>query len=72
MPEWDRLAGEAVRASLPSSFDELISLALTSVRMAAVALEADPVDVLAALLVGRTAVEVEPAEQARREAGGER
>jgi hypothetical protein len=57
---------------LPSSVDELISLALTSVRMAAVALEADPVDVLAALLVNRTAAAYEPAEQARCEAGGER
>jgi hypothetical protein len=44
---------------------------LTAVRVAALALDADPADVLAALLVERTAAaSYEPAEQARRRAQG--
>ncbi len=57
MPEWDRLAGEAVRASLPATIDELVEVALTTSRMAAAALKADPADVLGACLTGRAAVE---------------
>jgi hypothetical protein len=61
LPCWGGLAVEAARYSLPATIDELTAVTLTAVRMAAVALQADPVDVLTAVLVGRAAVEVEPA-----------
>jgi hypothetical protein len=57
---WDGLAVEACWCSLPATLDELTSVTLTAVRWAAVALEADPADVLAVLLMTRAAVEVEP------------
>jgi hypothetical protein len=51
------LAIGAARYSVPAALDEWTELALTAVRLAAVALQADLADMLAALLTGRTAVE---------------
>lgn len=60
---WGGLATEACRLSLPATLDEWTELTMTAVQWAAVALEVDPVDVLAALLTGRAAVETAPAER---------
>jgi hypothetical protein len=54
---WGPLAIEAARCSVPAALDEWTELTLTAVRLAAVALQADPADMLAALLTGRAAVE---------------
>jgi hypothetical protein len=57
LEECGALLAEACLLSTPATVDELVEMALTAVRMAGVALQADAVDVLAALLVGRAAVE---------------
>jgi len=57
LPCWGGLAVEACRYSLPAALDELTEVTLTAVRWAALALNASEVDVLAALLTGRAAVE---------------
>lgn len=61
----DGLLFEACWCGPQAAPDELTAVTLTAVRVAAVALDADPVDVLAVLLVARTAAAYEPAEQAR-------
>ncbi len=61
---WVGLALEALARSPLAALDELSSLTLTAIRLAAAALGADEGALLGALLVDRTAVE---AEQARGE-----
>jgi hypothetical protein len=52
---------EACWSSPADAIQELADVTLSAVRWAAIAHEVDPVDVLAALLTGRTAVECEQA-----------
>jgi hypothetical protein len=66
---WPGLLVEAARTDPAVCLGELSSLALTAVRLAALALDAPAEDVLAGLLVERTAAAYEPAEHKRREGG---
>ncbi len=57
LPQWTGLLTEGCYACLPVVLDELTATLLTAVRVAAHVLEVEPATLLAALLVGRTAVE---------------
>jgi hypothetical protein len=59
LPQVTGLLTEGCYACLPAVLDELLQVTLTAIRWAALALNASEVDVLAALLTGRAAVEVE-------------